>query len=89
VIAGGQGSSVLRDGRHPGVPGEGAEDRGKDGHTSRGLPPAGGGTAEALVAGGVRGVDEGAQRAGGLPGPDGLRVGLGGVLQVPEQVGRA
>ena len=51
------------------------------------FPAVGGGdAAKALVAGGVRGVDEGAQRAGGLPGPDGVRVGLGGVLQVPEQV---
>ena len=41
---------------------------------------------QALVAGEVRGVDQGAQRPGDLAGPDGRGVGLGGVLEVSEQV---
>jgi hypothetical protein len=39
-----------------------------------------------LVAGHVGGVDEGAQLAGDLAGPDRVRVDLGGVLEVAEQV---
>lgn len=44
---------------------------------------------QALGAGQVRGVDEGAQLAGDLAGPDGIRVGLGGVFEIPDYVGRA
>ncbi len=46
----------------------------------------GGDGGQALVAGEVRGVDEGAQGIGGLAGPDRAGVGLGGVFEVPEQV---
>ena len=46
----------------------------------------GGDGGQALVAGQVGGVDEAAQGLCDLAGPDGLRVGLGGVLEVPEQV---
>jgi hypothetical protein len=46
----------------------------------------GGNGGKALVAGEARGVDQGAQRAGDLAGPDGRGVGLGGVLEVSEQV---
>jgi len=46
----------------------------------------GGDRVQALVAGQVGGVDEAAQGLGDLAGPDGVRVGLGGVLDVPEQV---
>ena len=42
---------------------------------------------QSLVAGGIGGVDEGAQRPGDLAGPDRAGVGLGGVFDVPEQVG--
>src|SRR6266542_4078098 len=45
--------------------------------------------AQAVVAGEVGLVDEGAQLAGDLGGPDRVRVGLGGILDVPEQVGCA
>jgi len=38
------------------------------------------------VAGGVPGADQAAQRPLGLDRPDGLRVALGGVLEVPDQV---
>ena len=41
---------------------------------------------QALAACEVGGVDEGAQFADDLPGPDRVRVGLGGVLQVTQQV---
>jgi len=41
---------------------------------------------QALVAGQFGGVDQAAQGVGDLAGPDGLRIGLGGVFQVPEQV---
>ena len=41
---------------------------------------------QSLVACEVGGVDEGAQFAGDLPGPDRVRTGLGGVLQVTQQV---
>ena len=41
---------------------------------------------QALVAGEVRGVDQGAQRVSDLAGPDRGGVGLGGIFQVPEQV---
>ena len=41
---------------------------------------------QALVAGQVRLVDEGAQLTGGLDGPNRVRVGLGGVFEIPEQV---
>ena len=40
----------------------------------------------AAVAGHVGGVDEAAQRVCDLAGPDRLRVALGGVLKIPEQV---
>ena len=43
-------------------------------------------TAAIPRAGLVRGVDEGAERVRGLAGPDGVRVGLGGVLQIAQQV---
>ena len=49
------------------------------------VAPSGNG-GQALLAGQVRGVDQGAQGAGDLAGPDGPQVGLGGVLKVPEQV---
>ena len=42
---------------------------------------------QALVTGQVRLVDEAAQPAGDLAGPDRVRVGLGGVLDVAEQMG--
>jgi hypothetical protein len=42
---------------------------------------------QALVPGHVGGVDEGAQLTGGLGGPDRVRVALGGVLEVTQQVG--
>jgi hypothetical protein len=41
---------------------------------------------EAPAAGGVRGVDENTQCVRGLAGPDRVRVGLGRVFQVPQQV---
>ena len=41
---------------------------------------------QSLAAGGVRGVDEGAQLVGDLAGPDRVRVRLGGVLKVAQQV---
>jgi hypothetical protein len=41
---------------------------------------------QAVTAGLVGGVDEAAQGADDLAGPDRARVGLGGVFQVPEQV---
>jgi hypothetical protein len=41
---------------------------------------------QSLAACEVGGVDEGAQFAGDLRGPDRVRVGLGGVLQVTQQV---
>jgi hypothetical protein len=41
---------------------------------------------QALIAGQVRLVDQTAQGVCDLAGPDRLRVGLGGVFQVPEQV---
>ncbi len=44
---------------------------------------------QALVAGQVRLVDEGAQGVCGLAGPDRIRVGLGGVFEIPEYVGCA
>jgi hypothetical protein len=37
---------------------------------------------QALIPGQVRGVDEAAQRVCGLPGPDRVRMGLGGVLKI-------
>jgi hypothetical protein len=46
----------------------------------------GGDAGQALVPGDVGGVDQRPQRLGRLAGPDGARVGLGGVFQVPEQV---
>jgi hypothetical protein len=46
----------------------------------------GGDGGQALVAGQVGGVDQAAQGICDLAGPDGLRVGLRGVFQVPEQV---
>jgi hypothetical protein len=46
----------------------------------------GGNGGQALVAGEVRGADQGAQRVGDLAGPDRAWVGLGGVFEVPEQV---
>ncbi len=49
----------------------------------------GGDGVQALVAGQVRLVDEGAQGVRGLAGPDRIRVGLGGVLEIPEDVGGA
>jgi len=39
-----------------------------------------------LVAGGIGGVDEGAQGAGDLAWPDRAGIGLGGVFDVPQQV---
>src|ERR1019366_6648588 len=42
---------------------------------------------QALGAGGVRGVDQALQRLGDLDGPVRVRVGLGGVLAVADQVG--
>jgi hypothetical protein len=45
-----------------------------------------GNRAHAAVAGHVGGVDEAAQRVCDLAGPDRLRVALGGVLKIPEQV---
>ncbi len=44
---------------------------------------------QAGVAGSVRLVDEGAQLAGDLAGADRVRVGLGGVFDVPEDAGGA
>ena len=41
---------------------------------------------QALVAGEVRGVDQGTQRVSDLAGPDRRGVGLGGVFEVSEQV---
>ena len=41
---------------------------------------------QAPVAGGVRGVDQGAEALRDLAGPDGIRVALGGVLNIPEDV---
>jgi hypothetical protein len=41
---------------------------------------------QALAAGQVGGVDQAAQGLCDLAGPDRVRVGLGGVLDVPEQV---
>jgi len=41
---------------------------------------------QAVITGQVRLVDQAAQGVGDLAGPDGLRVGLGGVFQVPQQV---
>ena len=41
---------------------------------------------QALVPGHVGGVDQAAQRPGDLAGPDRVRVGLGGVLKVTQQV---
>ena len=48
--------------------------------------PSRGDGCQALVAGHVGGVDEAAQRACDLAGPDGVRVGLGGVFKIAEQV---
>ena len=42
---------------------------------------------QALVPGYVGGVDQAPQRPGDLAGPDRVRVGLGGVLKVTQQVG--
>jgi hypothetical protein len=42
---------------------------------------------QAVVPRHVGGVDQAAQRLDDLAGPDGAGVGLGGVFQVPEQVG--
>ena len=41
---------------------------------------------QALVAGHVCGVDQAAEGTGDLAGPDRVRVALGGVLQIAEQV---
>ena len=49
----------------------------------------GGDRGQAVVAGDVPGVDQAAQRPLRLGGPVRVRVGLGGVLVVPEQVGQA
>jgi hypothetical protein len=48
---------------------------------------AGGDVVQPGVAGQVRGVDQAAQRIRGPGGPGGVRVGLGGVLEIAEQVG--
>jgi hypothetical protein len=42
---------------------------------------------QALVPGEVGGVDEGPQLASDLAGPDRVRIGLGSVLDVAQQVG--
>ena len=50
------------------------------------FPHAGGDGVQALLAGGVPGADQGAQRPLRLHRPDRARVALGAVLIVPEQV---
>ena len=42
---------------------------------------------QSLLARGVRGVDEGAERGGGLAGPDRVRVLLGSVSEVAKEMG--
>ena len=53
------------------------------------VPDVGGDGVQALLAGGVPGMDQGAQRPLRLHGPDGARVALGAVLIVPQQVRQA
>ena len=45
-----------------------------------------GGGGQALLAGGIGGVDEGLQRPGDLAGPDRTRIGLGRICKVLEQL---
>src|SRR5277367_4380127 len=49
----------------------------------------GGDGGKSLLAGGVPGTDEAAQRPDGLLRPGGVRVGLGAVLEIPDQMGSA
>ena len=53
------------------------------------FPHAGGDGVQALLAGGVPGMDQAAQRPLRLHGPDRARVALGAVLEVPQQVRKA
>jgi hypothetical protein len=49
-------------------------------------PKVSGSLGESLAAGGVRGVDQGTERACGLPRPHGARVRLRSVLKIPEKM---
>ena len=53
------------------------------------VPDAGGHGVQALLAGGVPGMDQASQRPLRLRGPDRARVALGAVLVVPQQVRQA
>ena len=87
VPAGVLGGGVLRPG-DPGDVGQPGQDRVAELEGQR-VRRGGGDLAQALLAGLVPGADQAAQRPLRLGRPDGGRVGLGGVLEVADQVRQA